>query len=564
MYSSKNIDVINQSQNGSTVKDNVLESNIIDHINKLSEIGLSLSNIENIDNIFDLILVEAMLLTDADGATYYSLSTCGRYLNYTIMRTKSLNIIKGGSHGIIDMSPIPLFKEDNSKNTDNLSAAVFHTKKMYVFDDYYSQNSFSPLGAKKFDLAFKYRTKSMVAIPLINHEHQVIGIIQLINSVDKKTKEVKSFNTKSLNVVRSLAVQAAVALTNKQLIHSYERLFLQFVKTVALALDKKSPHTGGHISKVAKVTKMIANQVNQTKTGYFASYSFSKDEMNELNASAWLHDVGKIATPDCIMNKATKLSDNDGRIDLIFSKYQTIIALYDNPHYALKAYERKENFDYLNKNAISFDTYTTEIKNKLTSDFDFIRNININFDYILDNNSNRIINIAKVCFLSQNKQYKWLENEDVDNLLIKRGNLNKSERNIMNAHVKNTYQILKQLTYPQKYEKIPFYAASHHEKLDGSGYPWKLTAEKLPLQSRIIAIADIFEALTASDRPYKHGKKLSEAMQILAICAKRNQIDKNLFELILDNKIYEKYAKRYLKTNQIDEVDTNYLKDLIK
>ena len=563
MYLLSDNEKINNVLNDVVNRVNKLAEEQLEHINRLSNIGLALSQERDIDKIFDLIIDEALAYTNADAATIYSVSDDKKYLNFEVLQTKSKGIKAGGSFGPIQLPPVPLYKEDNHPNLSNMASCVYHTKEVLNFNDCYNETRFDLTGTMTWDRANNYRSKSMLAIPLRNYEDEILGIIQIINALDSNTSEIISFRKESIVMVQSLASQAAITFTNRALIKSLESLFKQFIKAIALAIDRKSKHTGGHIARVAIISKLLASRISDIKTGHFKDFSFTAEELDELSVASWLHDVGKIATPDIIMGKSTKLEKVIDGIELIKLRIDTVKVLMQSQSYVIECFENKTNFAYLLTNPNTWQEYQVEILKQLSTDLDFLINVNFGGEFLTDDKILNIDRISKFTYTLDSEEKQLFSQDEKENLKIKRGTLNDAERQIMNNHVKYTYEILNQLTYPKKYKNVTLYASSHHEKLNGTGHPWGFTGDQLPMQSRILAISDIFEALTAPDRPYKPGKKLSEAIDILANSTIDNHIDKDLFEFILDSGLYKEYAKKYVPAIQIDEVDIEKIKKKI-
>ncbi len=563
MYILSDNEKINKVLNDVVNRVNKLAEEQLDHINRLSNIGLALSQERDVDKIFDLIIEEALAYTHADAATIYSVSDDKKFLNFEVMQTKSKGIRAGGSFGPIMLPPVPLYQEDKRPNLANMASCVFHSKEMLNIEDCYNETRFDFSGTKAWDKSNNYRSKSMLAIPLKNYEDEILGVIQIINALDTHSNEIISFSKGSIVMVQSLASQAAITFTNRDLIKSLERLFKQFIKAIALAIDRKSKDTGGHIARVAIISKLMAKKINEIDFGHFKDFSFTEEELDELSVASWLHDVGKIATPDAIMNKATKLERTTDGIEQIELRIDTIYALMNQDEYVRNSFENKLNFDYLINDIDSLSEYKEEILKQISEDLEFLRKTNFGGEFLTNELISNIDRIGKFTYIINKQEKTLLTASEIENLKIKRGTLNDKERQIMNNHVKYTYEILNQLTYPKKFKNVTLYASSHHERLDGSGHPWGFTEEQLPMQSRILAISDIFEALTAPDRPYKKGKKLSEAMNILMYNVLDNHIDKDLLEFLLDSGLYKEYAEKYVPAIQIDNVDIQTIKKKI-
>jgi HD-GYP domain-containing protein (c-di-GMP phosphodiesterase class II) len=342
----------------------------------------------------------------------------------------------------------------------------------------------------------------------------------------------------------SLASQAAVALSNNRLIHDLENLLESFIKTIATAIDEKSPYTGGHVRRVADLTMTIAHKINQIHEGALADVKFSDDQLRELRIAAWLHDVGKITTPEHVVDKSTKLETVHDRIKEI----QTRIELLK------REYQLEMQYSEINQDHVREKTSEERaaIIKELDEEFAFLAELNNGSEYTKDEMIARIKEIAKRQWSVNGKTVPLLSEDEIYNLSIRRGTLNDEERNIINNHALVTYKMLSLLPFPKKLRQVAHYAAGHHEKIDGTGYPIGLKGDQLSLQSRIIAIADIFEALTAKDRPYKKGKTLAEALKIMKFMVKEQHIDADLYELFIQEKIYSDYAQRELAPQQMD------------
>jgi HD-GYP domain-containing protein (c-di-GMP phosphodiesterase class II) len=512
-----------------------------DQIRRLIQIGVSLSGEKDIDNLLEIIVDEARRLTNADAGTLYIMSDDETELRFAIVQNHSLKIRMGGSGDPITWPPVRLKHKDGSPNQANVSAYAAISGQIINIADVYDAEGFNFEGTKKFDQNTGYRSQSMLVAPLRNHENDIIGVLQLLNALNPKTRKVRKFSLKSQEIIISLASQAAVALSNSRLIHDLENLLESFIKTIASTIDEKSPYTGGHIRRVAELTMAIAEKINETRAGIFAPVQFSNDQMRELRMAAWLHDVGKITTPEHVIDKETKLQTVYDRIHEVKTRMELLKKNY------LPA-DRDNKEPPTEKTARSADD---EI-NALDKEYQFLQKVNKGEEFLSDEMIAKIKSIAQREWNDEGQQRPLLSKEEVYNLCVRRGTLNEEERNIINNHVLVTHKILSGLPFPKKIRHVASYAAAHHENIDGSGYPFGLKGEEIPLQSRMIAIADIFEALTAKDRPYKKGKTLSEALKIMALMAKDHHIDTDLFDLFVKEKIYADYAKRELTQQQID------------
>ena len=524
-----------------------------DQIKNLSEIGVSLSKEKDMGKLLETILLETKRISVADGGTIY-MKTDDNRLKFEIMMTDSLGIHYGGtsSEPAPDtMYPVKLYNpETNEPNYNNVSAYAALTGETVNIKDSYKEKGFDFTGTKGWDKRYGYLSKSFLTVPMKNHENKIIGVLQLVNAKNPKTGEIVPFST-YINMIESLASQAAVAITNKNLIRELEVLFESFIKLIATAIDKKSAYTGGHCSRVPEITMMLADAVGKIKSGIYKDFSMTPDERYELYIAAWLHDCGKVATPTHVVDKSTKLETIFDRIDIINKKFE-ILSRDKEIEFLKKTYKLKNS----NKTALTKlkDEYKKQME-QLDEDKAFLEQCNIGGEFMAEELQKRVIQISKYPFKEKSKKKPFLSKDEVRNLTIPKGTLLPEEREIINSHISITIDMLEQLPYPEHLKNIPEFAGGHHEKLDGTGYPRGLTGNQMSPQAKMIAIADIFEALTAADRPYKEGKKLSETMRIMGFMNKDNHIDKDLFNIFVKSGVYKKYAKKFVKPSQIDKID---------
>jgi HD-GYP domain-containing protein (c-di-GMP phosphodiesterase class II) len=529
------------------------QKEMLNQLERLNAIGVALSSEHDNSRLLETILLGAKELTNADGGTLYTVTEDGK-LKFEIMRTQSLGIAMGGTTGMpIPFSPLPLYLEDNKPNV-NMVAAYSVVNAMTVnISDAYLADGFDFSGTRKFDEKTGYRSKSFLTVPMKNHENEIIGVLQLINAIDPKSKEIVSFTEAHQRLVESLASQAAVALTNHNLIEGLKNLFEAFIKLIADAIDEKSPYTGGHCQRVPELTIMLAQAAIKANKGPFKDFNLTEKEFYELKIAAWLHDCGKVITPESVMDKATKLETIFDRIHLIDQRFELLKAQRKLAYFNMLLETSKLN-DSSNKKAIQEDLQL--INKELDDDRDFIRHINIGSESMSIDDQQRVKKIAKYDFLNEKgRSAKFLSDDEVYNLTIIRGTLTKEERAIINNHINVTINMLESLPYPKDLNRVPEYAGGHHERMDGKGYPKGLTREQMSIPARIMGVADIFEALTAKDRPYKKAKTLSESLTILGRMALDNHIDPDVFNLFIREKVYLRYAEMFLEPEQIDEVN---------
>lgn len=518
-----------------------IEEDTISHnkFERIMDINLELSSELDKNRLFEMILTLTRELTHCEGGTLYIISKDKKYLDFKVVQNSILNIEMGGTKDNLTWDSLPLYLNDGSENKSMVAVVSALENRTINIPDVYFDDNYNFEGTKNFDKTTGYRSKSMLVIPLVNHEDDVIGVLQLINKT-KVSKYVIPFNEEDEKILKALASQAAMALTNSFLISNLEEFLNSFVATIAHAIDAKSKHTRNHIAKVAKIANYLARAIDEDETLY-KDIKYSKNDFRQIELAAWMHDIGKISMPESVIDKSTKLETMLDRIEIIKEKFEII--------------KRDKEIEYL-KNIISKEEYESSLE-ILESDLKFLETANIGGEFMDDKDINRIENISKQTYKKAGKNIPLLSENEVFNLSIRKGTLTNKEKDIMNNHAKLTLDMLSTLPFPKKYNRVLDIAVNHHEKLNGKGYPRGLNDKDLTLEDRIMVLADIFEALTASDRPYKDGKKLSEVFKILSFMAKDKEIDSKLLEFFHNNSILLKYAKEELKPSQIDKSELN-------
>ncbi len=520
------------------------------HLNELAQIGRALSAQRDPDVILEMIVQQARRFTHADGGTVYLMTDDEKELAFHVVQTESLNIAMGGMSGNpVTIPNVQLCCTDGSSNHANVSAYVATTGEVVNIPDVYEAEGFNFEGTKKFDAALNYRSMSMLVMPLRDHEDEIIGVLQLINARDKSGKTIP-FSTELVDMTLALASQAAVVITQHRLISDLKNLFESFIKAIAAAIEEKSKYTGGHIQRVAELTMRIAEQINGQTEGPFADVQFNADEMDELRIAAWMHDTGKITTPEYVVDKCNKLETIFDRIDLVGTRWQAI-----KLHRELEAEKEKVRILTEGKSDERLKEIEESCKadlEQLDDDLKFLRSSNTGGEFMADDKIERLQNLAKQTYGSNGDQHRFLSDEELYNLSIRKGTLNNEERQKMNDHATMTIKILNQLPWPKKLRNVPQIAGAHHEKLDGTGYPSGLKGDEIGLGARIMAVADIFEALSASDRPYKKPMPLSQTIKILGFMVKDQHIDGRIVDMFVNDGLHLEYAKENLKPEQID------------
>ncbi|MEZ5648045.1 MAG: HD domain-containing phosphohydrolase [Alphaproteobacteria bacterium] len=519
-------------------------------LEQLIEIGIALSSEHSHERLLERILEEAMVVGSADGGTLYVVEEGHENeLRFVIVRNVSLGLAFGGTSGNpIAFPPLRLHDVNTgAPNYANVATASALSKRIINISDAYTTAGFDFSGTRKFDAQTGYRSVSFLTVPLLNTRKELVGVLQLINSRDA-AGAVVPFQSEIERLVSALSSQAATALENNKLFQQQKKLLESFIEVIARAIDAKSPYTGGHCQRVPALTKMLTKAACESMTGPFADFNLNEDEWYELHIAAWMHDCGKITTPEYVVDKATKLETIWDRIDLV--KLRIEILRRDARITYLEAMAKPgSNSTDLEK------TYTARIQ-ELDTHFKFLETINIGSETIADEDLIQLQNVAQQLWIDAvgGQQSLLTENERY-NLSVKRGTLTKEEREIINDHIVQTISMLEQLPFPKHLRRVPEYAGGHHEKMDGTGYPKGLTRQQMSIPARVMAIADIFEALTARDRPYKKPKTLSESIRIMTNMKRNHHIDPDLFDLFLNSGIWREYAQQFLLPEQIDEPD---------
>jgi len=532
-----------------------VNSTDFESIRALSAVGIALSAEKDERRLIELIVQSAKQLTNADGGTFYS-RTEDDELKFEIMHTDTLGVRMGGTSGIpIDLPNVPLFDDNGDPNHKMVAAKAAVTGEIVNIRDAYNAPEFDFSGTRAFDETTGYRSKSFLTVPLRNHEDEVIGVLQLINAVNRDEGGLVPFSVADQELVMSLASQAATVLTKERLIKEHRTLFESFIELIAAAIDDKSPYTGGHCRRVPELTLMLADAAAETPYGPLKDFGMNEDDRYELKIAGWLHDCGKVTTPEHVVDKSTKLETIYDRIHIINARFEVLKR--DAEIRVLKQkLEAKEKGKRVNEKKL--DKALTDELEQLERDREFLNVCNIGSEAMAKADQERVERVGRYEWVNNGgDKVNFLSDEEISNLNIKKGTLTPEEREIINHHIVATIKMLESLPYPKHLRRVPEFACGHHEKMDGSGYPRGLTREEMSVQARVMGIADIFEALTADDRPYKPAMPISEALQILGRMKLNNHIDPDLFDVFVRKKVYLRYAQQFLEPRQIDHVDVS-------
>lgn len=556
-------------------------------LKELNEIGIALSRQRDLNSLLETILMAAKRITNADAGTLYLHKPEQQILCFEIVRNDTQQTAMGGTSGVaIRYEPVRLYDEAGKPNhTMVVSHAALSGKTINILDAY-ATDGFDFSGTKKYDAKHGYRSQSFLTVPMNDHEGEIIGVLQLINAKNRQSGAIISFSDDDQHLLESLASQAAIALSNHRLVAQLEELFESFIQLINTAIDDKSPYTGGHCERVPELTMMLAEAVNRTKQGSLKDFVMTDKDRYELKIAGLLHDCGKVTTPVHVVDKATKLQTLFDRIQLVDTRFEVLkrdaeIAMLRSLANSFTPPLREITTDlsgvagqpgrmtsgYIRVGGEGEITaiqseYEARIK-QLDDDREFLRHCNIGSESMPEVAQQRVREIATYQWRDANGQISnFLSNNEIENLTIRRGTLTDAEREIINHHIVVTIKMLESLPWPKHLKNVPEYAAGHHERMDGKGYPRGLTREQMSVQARVMGIADIFEALTAKDRPYKKGKTLAESLTIMRKFKLNGHIDPDLFDVFVREKVYLDYARKFLAPEQIDEVDLGNIQSL--
>jgi HD-GYP domain-containing protein (c-di-GMP phosphodiesterase class II) len=519
-------------------------------IERLNAIGIALSAERDPMRLLEQILIGAKEITNADGGSVYSVGE-DHLLRFEIMRTDSLGIVLGGTSGRpVPFKPIPLILPDGQPNTGSVVASAVLSGETVSIPDAYHAVGFDFSGTRAFDRDTGYRSTSFLTVPMRNHDGEITGVLQLLNAKDAHGHTVP-FSTADQRLVESLASQAATALSKHELIEGMRALFESFIRLIATAIDEKSPYTGGHCRRVPELTMMLAEAAARVQHGPLRGFTMSAADRYELRIAGWIHDCGKITTPEWVMDKATKLQCIHDRIELVDARFEVL--------------KRDAEIALLRARLAGAGAQEAEAAcarrlAAIADDRAFLRRVNTGGESMRVEDQERVRAIGAQTWTGPDGAVQpVLSADEIKNLTISKGTLTAEERAVINHHMVATIRMLEALPYPKHLRRVPEFAGGHHERMDGKGYPKGLTRDQMSVQARVMGIADVFEALTAGDRPYKKAMTLSQALHILGRMKVDHHIDPDLFDVFIGEKVYLAYAREFLKPEQIDEVDVTKL-----
>ncbi len=514
-------------------------------LGELTRIGMALATERDYNTLLDLILTQAREITGADAGSLYLVETKEGEEGEEAERTLHFKLAQNYSR-----PDIPFVTHTIPLDRASIAGYVATTGEPLVLDDAYVL----PEGVeysinRSFDEKYGYRTKSMLTIPMKDHKDEVIGVLQLINrkrrhdvklgSPEESDAEVIAFSPRLVELVSALAGQAAVSIENSQLYEDIERLFEGFVRAAVTAIEQRDPTTFGHSGRVASMTVGLAEVVDRTRTGIYKQVNFTREEVREIRYAGLLHDFGKVGVREQVLVKAKKLYPQE--LSLVRQRHGFILRTAEREFY-------RKRMEYLEQHGR--EGYA-DFAAKLDEEFNRqMEDLSRFIQMVVDANEPTVLPAGTFEGLMEyaERRYQDLEGKDrpflsddeVRFLTIRKGSLDEAERLEIESHVTHTYRFLRQIPWTKELRDIPRIAYGHHEKLDGSGYPRHVSADQIPIQTRMMTVADIFDALTASDRPYKRAVPLDKALDIIRMEVRDGMLDADLVRLFVEGKVFEK------------------------
>lgn len=485
---------------------------------KLLKVGKALTAEKDYNKLLELILNEARKIAKADGGTLYIIDE-DQKLHHKIMQNESLKIFLGGGGEPINFKPLEMVESHIAPYT------AIHKKPVNI-PDVYNTELFDFTGPKEFDKSVGYTTRSMLVVPLINRDDDVIGVVQLINAIENG--ELVPFDDDVEEIVMTLSSQAGIALENMQYVDEIRGLFDSFVSVLVTAIDERTPYNANHSRNVAIFSERFARAVNDYKEGPYADYFFDEEHIRRLVMAAWLHDIGKVTVPESVMNKPTRLSTD---LEFVENRIKLVKALIDQRYYRTLANcdladeDRKEATELWERECAFIEEATA-----------LIYKANEPSTFMDDKMQAEITKIYQYRFKEIDESI--LNQREYEFLMIQKGTLTDGEREIMENHVVTTEKMLSKIKFPKDLIDVPHWAINHHETLDGKGYSRGLKGDELTIEVRILTIIDIYDALTATDRPYKKGMPPEKAFFILGKMVEEGKLDGDLLHIFQNSEAW--------------------------
>jgi HD-GYP domain-containing protein (c-di-GMP phosphodiesterase class II) len=510
-----------------------------ENLEELNKIGVALSVERDPEKLLQLILEKSRAITHADAGSLYLVErgkdeddTKDDQLSFMLAQNDSVEIP-------FKQTVVPL------DQTSIAGYVALTGTSVNVADAYNLPPGSTYAISRAFDEKSGYRTKSMLVVPMCDHRNRAIGVVQLINKKTDPAATLRSgvlvdevvipFTQADGELVGSLASQAAVAYENARLIDRMKGLFESFVSASVTTIEKRDPTTSGHSQRVARLTVLLAEKVDSETTGPFKDRSFSRDQIDEIRYASLLHDFGKVGVKEKFLLKASKLYDS--HLDIVKQRFDYIQRTVEVEHLRekLRLIEARAPRQEIEKEDQRFELRRQEVQRMVETI------LRANKTTVLDGeDSPALAALAKETYRDlAGQEHPFITKKEHESLSIRRGSLTESERDSINQHVQNTYEFLRELPWTNELRRVPEIAWSHHEKLDGTGYPRHLKAADIPIQPRMMTISDIFDALVANDRPYKRAVPRDKALDILQDEARHGKIDQDLLDIFVGAKVYE-------------------------
>ncbi len=533
---------------------------VTEEIHALNQIGVALSAEHDTEKLLGLILTKSREFTKSDAGSIYLVEKTPVRKSRKVLPAEGAPI-QTQEEGFQEQLRFKLAQNDTADvpfreftleiSERSIAGYVALTGAIVNIEDAYHLPTDVPYAInRKFDEDSGYRTKSILAVPMRNQKDNIVGVLQLINakydysakldSLSSVTQQVVPYTLRQQEIVLSLASQAAVALENSQLYDAIQRLFEGFVRASVSAIEARDPATSGHSFRVANLTVALAEAVDLCAAGPYGGVHFSRNQMREIRYASLLHDFGKVGVREEVLVKAKKLYP--AQLDLIRQRFGYLKRTLENEtlRAKLKYLLEKGKDDFLTTER-DFDSKLDGLLKEMDGYLQAITQDN-EPTVLPEGSFERLIKIANIQYTDVDGATRpLLAPEELGLLSIRKGSLDDKERLQIEAHVVHTFNFLKQIPWTTEIRNIPDIALGHHEKLNGKGYPYKLSAPEIPLQTRMMTISDIFDALAAADRPYKKAVSVERALEILTYSVKDGELDPNLFELFKDAKIFERW-----------------------
>lgn len=546
-------------------------------LSELLELNNSMLSGKDYNLVIKEILDFAQNLCKADGCFLYSVNT-EDFMSLEFSRINTVGLNKIGSDNLT-LYPSVFVPDLKNKKVKSLAERAAFNHEIINIPNVYAETDCDNSIFKEIDNEYNYMPVSCLSLPVVNRNDEIMCVLQFVNAKDNSGKII-AFTPDIQRTLQAIASLLGLMVENRRLKGAYNQLLESFIEVLARAIDAKSPYTGAHCQRVPVIARMLATAAVQQNSGPLKNFEMSRNDWYALNIASWLHDCGKVTTPEYIVDKATKLETVYNRIHEIRDRFEIL--------------RRDAHIEYLKKRLANQGDkeqlqaeFVAKVK-QLEEEFDFIAGCNKGDVPLSDGDVARLealSNVQFVRYFDRTKGLSWAERDNIQNidayqkpayenliqdrqdliskgynygelynLTIRRGTINREEREKINEHIVVTIDMLKAIHFPKELSNVVEYAGAHHERVDGKGYPNGLTGDQMSIPAKIMAIADIFEALTSSDRPYKEPKKLSEVLSIMKNMRDTGHIDSDLYRVFISNEVYMEYAEQYIAPEQIDDV----------